>query len=333
MTQVQMTEVKMRTAAYALVAVAAVWVANPIQAVAQQWPDKTVRILVPFPPGGGTDIQARLLSVAFQKSMGQNFIIDNRTGAGGLIAGQLAVDSPPDGNTIFFTSGSISVIVTLYANRVKFNVQNDLAPISWISSTPLVLSVHPSVPAKSVKELVALAKRTPGGMNAAGNTAGSTSHLTGEMFNQVVGIKSTVLTYRGGGPAVLALISGEVDYIFATAPSIMPHLNSGKAKALAVTTPKRSSALPDLPTMNSIYPGFESDNWYAMFYPRATPKPIVDKMNAEIRKALDTPEIKAFMPREALDPVASSPEELSALLKREIEKYAKVIRLANIRLD
>jgi tripartite-type tricarboxylate transporter receptor subunit TctC len=323
----------MRTAACALAAVAAVSVATPMQAVAQQWPDKTVRILVPFPPGGGTDIQARLLSVAFQKSMGQNFIVDNRTGAGGLIAGQLAVDSPPDGNTIFFTSGSISVVVTLYANRMKFNVQNDLAPISWISSTPLVLSVHPSVPAKSVKELVALAKRASGGMNAAGNTAGSTAHLTAEMFNQVVGIKSTVLTYRGGGPAVLALISGEVDYIFATAPSIMPHLNSGKAKALAVTTPKRSSALPDLPTMNSIYPGFESDNWYAMFYPRATPKPIVDKMNAEIRKALGTPEIKAFMPKEALDPVASSPEELAELLKREIEKYARVIRLANIRLD
>jgi tripartite-type tricarboxylate transporter receptor subunit TctC len=124
-----------------------------------------------------------------------------------------------------------------------------------------------------------------------------------------------------------------VDYLFATAPSIMPHLNSGKAKALAVTTPKRSSALPDLPTMNSMYPGFESDNWYAMFYPKGTPKPIVDKMNAEIRKALDTPEIRAFMPKEALDPVASSPEELSELLKREIEKYAKVITLANIRVD
>jgi tripartite-type tricarboxylate transporter receptor subunit TctC len=306
---------------------------NPLHAIAQQWPDKNVRILVPFPPGGGTDIQARLLSTAFQKSMGQNFIVDNRTGAGGLIAGQLAVDSPPDGNTILFTSGSISVVVTLYAKRMKFNVNTDLAPISWISSTPLVLSLHPSVPAKSVKELVALAKRTPGNMNAGGNTAGSTAHLTAEMFNQVVGIKSTVLTYRGGGPAVLALISGEIDYIFATAPSIMPHLNSGKAKALAVTTPKPSSALPDLPTMNSIYPGFESDNWYAMFYPRGTPRPIVDKMNAEIRKALATPEIKAFMPREALDPVASSPEELSALLKREIEKYARVIRLANIQLD
>jgi tripartite-type tricarboxylate transporter receptor subunit TctC len=305
----------------------------PPHAFAQQWPDKTVRILVPFPPGGGTDIQARLLSVAFQKSTGQNFIVDNRTGANGLIAGQIAVDSPPDGSTILFTSGSISVVVTLNAKQMKFNVHTDLAPVSWISSTPLVLSLHPSVPAKSVKELVALAKRTPASMNAGGNTAGSTAHLTAEMFNQVVGIKSTVVTYRGGGPAVIALISGEIDYIFATAPSIMPHLKSGKAKAIAVTTPKPSSALPELPTMNSIYPGFESDNWYAMFFPKGTPRPVVDRLNAEIRKALATAEIKAFLPREALEPVASSPEELSALLRREIDKYAKVIQLANIRVD
>jgi tripartite-type tricarboxylate transporter receptor subunit TctC len=304
-----------------------------MQAVAQQWPDKTVRILVPFPPGGGTDIQARLLSVAFQKSMGQNFIIENRTGASGLIATQIAVDSPPDGYTILFTSGSISAAVILYSKRIKFDVHRDLQPISWISSTPLVLAVHPSVPAKSVKALVALAKRTPGGMNAGGNAAGTTAHLSAEMFNQTVGIKSTVITYRGGGPAVIALISGELDYGFVTAPSIMPHLKSGKARALAVTTPKPASALPDLPTMNSMYPGFESDNWYAMFYPKGTPKPIVNRMNAEIRKALDTPEIKAFLPKEALDPVASNPEELSELLKREIEKYAKVIRLANIRLE
>lgn len=323
----------MRNEARALAALAAIWLVTPVTAVAQQWPDKPVRILVPFPPGGGTDIQARLLSNAFQKSMGQNFIVDNRTGASGLIATQLAVDSPPDGNTILFTSGSISVIVTLYAKRMKFDAQTDLAPVSWISSTPLVLSLHPSVPATSVKELLALAKRTPGGMNAAGNAVGSTAHLTAEMLNQVTGIKSTVLTYRGGGPAVLALISGEADYLFATAPSIMPHLKTGRVKALAVTTPKRSSVLPDLPTMNSIYPGFESDNWYAMFYPKGTPRPIVDKLNAEIRKALDTPEIRAFMPNEALDPVVSSPEELSALLTREIAKYAKVIELADIRLE
>jgi tripartite-type tricarboxylate transporter receptor subunit TctC len=316
-----------------LAAVAAICFTNTSQLSAQQWPDKPVRVLVPFPPGGGTDIQARLLSSAFQKNLGQNFIVDTRTGAGGLIATQIAVDAPPDGNTILFTSGSISVLVTLYARSIKFNILEDLAPISWISSTPLVLSLHPSVPAKSVKELVALAKARPGGMNAGGNAAGSTAHLSGEMLNQMAGIKTTVLTYRGGGPAVIALISGEIDYIFATAPSIMPHLKTGKAKALAVTTPKRSSALPELPTMNSIYPGFESDNWYAMFYPKGTPRAIVDKVNAEIRKALGTPEIRAFLPKEALDPVASSPEELSALLKREIEKYAKVIKLANIRLE
>ena len=319
-----------------IAAAAASFIGAPLQSPAQQWPDKSVRIMVPFPPGGGTDIQARVLSTAFQKSMGQNFLIDNRTGANGLIATQLVVESPPDGNTILFTSGSISVVATLNAKQMKFNIHNDLAPISWISSTPLVLSLHPSVPAKSVKELVGLAKRaTTSGkpMNAGGNTAGSTAHLTAEMFNQVVGVKSTVVTYRGGGPAVIALISGEIDYIFATAPSIMPHIKSGRARPLAVTTPKPSSALPDLPTMSSIYPGFESDNWYAMFYPKATPKPIIDKMNSEIKKALATPEMKNFMPREALDPVASTPEELAALLKREIAKYAKVIKLAKIPVD
>ena len=316
-----------------LMAVFAACAAHPMLCAAQQWPDKTVRILIPFPPGGGTDIQGRVLANAFQKSMGQNFIVDNRSGASGLIGTQLVVDSPPDGNTVLFVSGLISVVVTLHAKHVKFDVYNDLVPISWISSTPLVLSLHPSVPARSVRELVVLAKRTPGGMNAAGNAAGTTAHLTAEMFNQVAGLKSTVLTYRGGGPSVLALISGEADYLFATAPSIMPHLRSGKARAIAVTTPRRSSALPELPTMNSIYPGFEADNWYAMFYPRGTPKPVVAKMNAEIRKALETPEMKAFMPSEALDPVGSSPEELTALLKREIPKYAGVIRQANIRLD
>jgi tripartite-type tricarboxylate transporter receptor subunit TctC len=314
----------------AMSVIVALGTACPLHTLAQQWPEKTVRILVPFPPGGGTDIQARLLSTEFQKRMGQNFIIDNRTGAGGLIAGQLAVESPPDGSTIFFTSGSISVVVTLYAKRMKFDVHKDLQPVSWISSTPLVLSLHPSVPAKSVAELVSLAKRTGGGMNAAGNSAGSTAHLTAEMFNQTVGIKSTVLTYRGGGPATIALISGEVDYIFATAPSIMPHLKAGRAKALAVTTAKKSSALPELPTMDSLYPGFISDNWYAMFFPAGTSQEIVNKLNTEIRHALGVAEIKTFFQREALEPVASSPAELSTMMDREIKKYARVIKQANI---
>jgi tripartite-type tricarboxylate transporter receptor subunit TctC len=321
----------MKHHAYALAALAAFVASTPIQSA--EWPDKPVRILVPFPPGGGTDIQARILSTAFQRSTGQNFIVDNRTGASGLIASQLVVESPPDGYTILFTSGSISVVATLHAKRMKFDVYKDLLPISLVSETPLVLSLHPSVPAKSVKELVALAKRTEGGMTAGGNTAGSTAHLTAEMFNQMAGLKSTVVTFRGGGPAVVALISGEIDYIFATAPSIMPHLKSGRAKALAVTTAKKSSALPDLPTMNTYFPGLESGNWYAMFYPKGTPKPIVDKMNSEIRKALASQEVKEFYPKQALDAVGSSPEELTALLRSEIPKYAKVIHSANIRVE
>lgn len=321
----------MKHHAYALAALAALLA--PLPAQSAEWPEKPVRILVPFPPGGGTDIQARILSTAFQRSTGQNFIVDNRTGASGLIAAQLAVDSPPDGYTILFTSGSISVVATLHAKRMKFDIYKDLQPISLISETPLVLSLHPSVPVKSVKELVALAKRTKEPMVAGGNTAGSTAHLSAEMFNQMAGLKSTVVTFRGGGPAVIALISGEIDYIFATAPSIMPHLKSGRAKALAVTTAKKSSALPDLPTMNSFFPGFESGNWYAMFYPKGTPKQIVDKMNSEIRKALAAQQVKDFYPKQALDAVGSSPEELTALLRSEIPKYAKVIHSANIRVE
>ena len=323
----------MKTRAWLAAAVTVLGLGAGASALAQQWPEKTVRVLVPFPPGGGTDIQARLLTAAFQKSLGQTFVIDNRTGASGLIATQLLVDSPPDGHTILFTSASISAVVTLYAKQVKFNALTDLAPVSWLSSTPLVLSLHPSVPAKSVKELVAVARARPGALIAGGNSAGSTAHLSAEMFNQMTGLKTTVLTYRGGGPAVIALISGEIGYIFATAPSIMPHVKSGRAKAIAVTTPKPSSYFPELPTMNTIYPGFESDNWYAMFVPKGTPKAIVDRLHAEIRKGMETPEVKAYMPREALDAVVSSPEELGELLKREIEKYAKVIKAANIRVE
>lgn len=323
----------MKTKACALAAAAAaIALSVPVASIAAQWPEKSVRLLVPFPPGGGTDIQARILSTAFQKSTGQRFIIDNRTGASGLIATQIAVDSPPDGYTVLFTSGSIAPVTTLFAKRIKFDMFRDLQPISLISQTPLVLTVHPSVPAKSAKELIALAKRTPR-MNVGGNTAGTTAHLTAEMANQRFGLNSTVITYRGGGPAVIALISGEIDYIFGTAPSIMPHIRSGRARGLAVTTKTRSSALPDLPTMDSMYPGFISYNWYAMFYSKGTPKQIVDRMNSEIRKALATAEIKTFYPKQALDPVGSSPEELSDFFKAEVEKYAKVIKAANIRLE
>ena len=299
---------------------------------AQTWPVKPVRVIVPFAPGGGTDIQARLLAKNFYESMGQTFVVENRAGAAGVIGAELGARAPADGYTILFTTASLAVNVTLYSSRIKFDPLKDLAPVSWISSTPLVLVVHPSVPVKSVKELVELAKRS-GGLNAGSNGAGTTSHLSVEMLRQMTGVKVTHIPYKGGGPSMVALVSGETDLLFGTGPVAAPQIKAGKVRALAVTTAKKSSAFPQLPTMASIYPGFESDNWYAMFFPAGTPKPIVDKLNAEIAKALKSKDIQEFMPREALDAVASSPEELAANFRREIARYAKIIKAANIKLD
>jgi len=298
----------------------------------QAWPTKPVRVIVPFGAGGGTDIQARLLAKNFYESMGQTFVIENRAGAGGIIGAELAVHSPADGSTILFTTASLAVNVTLYKSRIKFDPIKDLAPVSWISSTPLVLVVHPSVPAKSVKELVALARKT-GGLNAGSNGAGTTSHLSIEMLKQATGVKLQHIPYKGGGPAMGAMVSGEVDMAFATGPVASAQLKAGKIRALAVTTAKKSSTFPELPTMASIYPGLESDNWYAMFFPAGTPKPIVDKLNVEIVKALKSKIFLDFMPREALDAVASTPVELEANFKREIARYAKIIQAGNIKVD
>lgn len=299
---------------------------------AQAWPAKPVRVIVPFAPGGGTDIQARLLAKNFHESTKQSFVVENRAGAGGIIGAELAVRAPADGYTILFTTASLSVNVTLYGKRVKFNPLKDLTPVSWISSTPLVLVAHPSVPAKSVKELVALAKSSRN-MTAASNGAGTTSHLSIEMLKQATGIDVAHVPYKGGGPSMVSVLSGETDFLFATGPVAAPQIKAGKIRALAVTTPKKSSTFPDLPTMNTIYPGFESDNWYAMFFPAGTSTDIVNRLNSEIAKALKAQNIREFMPREALDPVASSPAELGALFKREIARYAKVIKAGNIRVE
>jgi tripartite-type tricarboxylate transporter receptor subunit TctC len=301
-------------------------------AQAQSWPAKPVRIIVPFAPGGGTDIQARLLGKNFFESMGQTFVVENRAGASGVIGAELAARAPADGYTMLFTTASLAVNVTLYGSRVKFDALKDLAPVSWITSTPLVLVTHPSVPVKSVKELVALAKKS-GSLNAASNGAGTTSHLSIEMMKQMAGVNATHIPYKGGGPSMVALMSGETDFLFATGPVAAPQIKTGKVRGLAVTTARKSSTFPELPTMHSVYPGFESDNWYAMFFPAGTPRPIVDKLNSEIRKALNAADIREFMPREALDPVASTPEELSAQFSREIARYAQIIKAGNIKLD
>ena len=299
---------------------------------AQSWPAKPVRVLIPFAPGGGTDIQGRLLGRKFYESMGQTFVIENRAGASGLIGAELIARSPADGYNILFTTASLSVNVSLY-KKIAFDPLKDLMPVSWISSVPLVLVVHPSVPVKSAQELVALTKRQTGGLNGASNGAGTTSHLSLEMLKQFAGAKLEHIAYKGGGPAIAAMVSGEVDFQFATALAAQPFIKQGKVRPLAVTTAKRSGAFPDLPTMASIYPGFESDNWYAMFFPAGTPKEIVTKLNAEIVKALNAPDLREFIIKEGGDPVGSTPEELAAYFKREVDKYARIIKAGNITAD
>ena len=303
-----------------------------LPAQAQQWPVKPVRIIVPFAAGGGTDIQGRLLGKKFYESLGQSFVVDNRPGASGIIGVELAAKSPADGYTMLFVSASMSVNVPLYGKRMTVDPRRDLAPVSWVSSVPLVLVIHPSVPAKNVRELVALARKT-GKMNGAHNGAGTTSHLSLEMLQQMAGIKVAGIPYKGGGPAGTALIGGEVDFQFATGLNAQPLLQAGRIKALAVTTKKTSPAFPGLPTMDSMYPGFESDNWYGMFFPAGTAADIVARMNAEIVKAIKSKEVSEFMSKEGATPVGSTPDELAIQLRSEIDRYAKVIKAANIQID
>ena len=313
---------------YALLPVA-VMAGMPAQA---EYPEKPVRLIVPFSTGGGTDIQARLLSLKMREDLRQQVLVDNRTGAGGLIGADLVVQSPADGYTVLFTTATIAVNTTLQKQNMNFDALKDLDPVVWVSSAPLVLVVHPSVPAKSVRDLAALSKSTPEGLNMGGNTPGSTSHLSAEMFKQFAKARGETILYKGGGPATLGVATGEIDMLFATAPSSMPHLQAKRLRALAVTTGKPASALPDLPTMDSIYPGFTSDNWYVMFMPAGSPKDAITRVNAAVKKALGAKEVSNFYAKQGLDPIGGSPEEVKALLNREIAKYAKVITEGNIRM-
>ena len=310
-------------------AAAAVMTLAATAAAAQSWPAKSVRIIVPFGTGGGTDIQGRLLGKKFFESMGQTFVVDNRAGAGGMLGAELAAKSPPDGYTLLFTTASLAVGPSLY-KKLGFDPVRDLAPVSWVSSVPLVLAIHPSVPAKSVKDLVALAKSRTGQMNAASNGSGTTSHLTLELLKQTAGIQVAHIPYKGGGPATTAVLSGEVDFVFTTILSVYPQVKAGRLRALAVTTAKRSGVAPELPTMGETFKGFEMDNWYAMFVPAGTPPEIAQRLHAEILKAMKSQEVLDYMTRDGADPVASSPAELAAYLKREIDKYARIIKAGGI---
>ena len=296
-----------------------------------QYPDRPIRLIVPFATGGGTDLQGRLVADKLRQGLGQTILVENRTGNGGLIGAEAAVKSAPDGYTVLMTTASISVNSVLQKDSIRFDLLKDLAPVTWMSNSALVLAVHTSVPARSVKELVALSKQAPEGLNIAANGPGTTSHLSAEMFKQFTKAKSVIIQYKGGGPSALGTATGEADMLFNTPTSLMIHLNSKRIRALAVSTEKPTSWNPDLPTMNSFYPGFVTDQWYAVFVPVKTPQNVITTLHAQIKKALDAPEVREFYKQQALDPVVSSPEELTKLLKSEIAKYTEVVTRAGIK--
>ncbi len=297
-----------------------------------EWPEKAVRLIVPFGTGGGTDIQGRLLADNLRKQTGQNFIVDNRSGAGGLIGAELVARSANDGYTLLFTTATLAINTTLYAKRLKFNTRTDLVPSTWVSNAPNVLCVHPAVPAKNVKEMVALAKKRPGVLNNGVNTPGSTSHLAAELFAQQAKIKTVIIPYTGGGPAMAGLITGDIDMLFATGPVAARALKTGRVRCLAVTTAERNKSLPDLPPINEAVPGVVIANWYSMFFPKGTSSEIVNKLSVLIKKAFSDKKILGFYGREGLVPVGSTPAELKAQFEADIKKYAALIKSRNIPL-
>jgi tripartite-type tricarboxylate transporter receptor subunit TctC len=299
------------------------------------WPSKPIRLIVAFPPGGSTDIIARLVGQRLSESVGQQVIIDNRGGAGGTIGTEIAARANPDGYTLTMGTTSTHVIAPVAYTRVKYDPLNDFVPITLVASTPYLLVVNPSVKAASLKEFVARVKATPGKWNYASAGAGSTTHLAMEMLESAAGIDLTHVPYNGNGPAGTAVLGGQVQALFGSMPAVLPHAKGGRVRPLAVGTAKRSPALPDVPTVaESGYPGFEVSLWLGFFAPRGTPAPIVNRLHAELVKIVLAPETKEAFERNGAEPTHNVTNlDLARLIKSETVKYAKVVKAAGVKLD
>jgi tripartite-type tricarboxylate transporter receptor subunit TctC len=292
---------------------------------AAAYPSRPVKMIVPYAAGGGVDKIARVIGQQMAKGLGQAVVIDNRGGAAGNIGTELGVRAEPDGYTIVMGAAALAINVTLYRN-LTFDPVKDLAPISLIAKTPNIVVVHPQVPAKTLQELVALAKSKPGALNYASAGAGTTSHLAAELLDSVAGIKMTHIPYKGTAPAVTGILGGEVQVMLAPALAVLPLIKSGKLRALAMTGADRSSAFPDIPTVaQSGYPGFEASQWYGVLAPAGTPEPILARLNQEVVKAIKSTEVRNALLGEGSEPIGSTREVFGQFLKSEIGRWAKAI--------
>ncbi len=308
--------------------------AGPVLAQAPDvYPSKPIRFILPFPPGGGTDILGRLISERLAAALGQPVVIENRGGAGGNVGAEAAAKSAPDGYTILLVAPSLAISPSLYS-KLNYDPVKDFAPISLVATVPNVMITHPSVPARTLAEFIALAKTKPGGMNFGSGGSGTSNHLAGELFNIVAGVKLVHVPYKGVNLAMNDVLGGQVQLVVIGIPAAAPHIKAGRLRALAVVAPKRSPALPDVPTVAEAgLPNFEVTTWYGVLAPAGTPRPIINRLNAELVKTMQVPDLKERLAAMATDPVTSTPEEFADLIKQEISRWAKVVREAGLKAD
>ncbi len=303
-------------------------------AAAQAYPDKPIRVIVPVPAGGTPDVVARMVAPGLSTLLGQQLVIDNRGGAGGLIGAELAARAVPDGYTVFFSSpGSLTILPHLQ-KQVAYDTLKDFAPISLVSIGPFLLITHPSVPARTVKELIALARAEPGKLNYASAGNGAANHLAMELFKSMAGVNITHVPYKGAPQAVTDLIGGSVNLMFNSIPPVLQHIKTGRLRLLAVASAKRSPQLPDVPTVSEAgVPGYEAITWFGLLAPAKTPKPIIARLNDVMVKVVHAPDLKSQLEIHGYDPVGSSPEEFAAFIRAESEKYAKVVKFSGAKVD
>jgi tripartite-type tricarboxylate transporter receptor subunit TctC len=300
---------------------------------AQSYPTKPIRLVVGFTPGGGVDINARLLAPKLQEYLGQQVIVDNRPGAGTNIANEMVARAAPDGYTLLVNTAAVVINMSLY-KKVNYDALKDFAPVSLFSHSPNILTVHPSLPVKGVKDLVALAKAKPGAMNFSSAGAGTTQHLTGELFKLRTGTQIVHVPYKGSAPSLTALLGGEVEMTFANIPAISSHVKSKRLRALANAGTKRSDQLPEVPTMaESGIKGVEVVVWYGVLAPAGTPREIVTTLSGAIAKAARAPDTRQRLIDQGAEPVGNSPEEFAKLLKEELARWAEVVKVSGARAD
>ena len=309
-----------------LIVLAVTLLVAPTASAQADYPNKALRMVLPYPPGGGSDVLCRSVGQKLSGVLGQQVIVDNRPGGGANIGAQIVAKARPDGYTLLLVSVAHAINVTYY-RTISYDLIKDFAPVSLLAETPHVLVVHPSMPVNSVKELIALATARPGKLDYSSAGAGSSPHMAGALFLYMAGVRMTHIPYSGGGPATMALLGGQVQVGFPTTPSALPQVKAGKLRGLAVTTGKRSPSIPELPTIGEAgVPGYEMSTWYGFLATAGTPKEVVARLHAEMVKLLKLPDVEERLDSGGFEPIGTTPEQFAAYIRSEVDKWAKVIK-------